>query len=177
MRFEDIILDKTKSYCIVPLVSDERVDFIDQLLYDIRKFARQTEHPVEQFPENHCDPKTCAEIVASIKIPCVLVSLSPIVISDFKQGQVLLLHDTEKGRNLVHPDFQTFGSSTEFIASAIFKQKDSFGKVARQYLDSLKGRLREGENANDLIQEAYHNLGESAERVYFIAEAMKSKKK
>lgn len=106
--------------------------------------------------------------------PMIVVTRCPMIISDFRSDEVCIV---KPDREVTEPKFQTFGASTDLIAAKLFGYSASFGERAQLALDGLKARLRAGNDPQRLIDEAYSSLGDSAERVYFISEAMDKRKK
>ena len=131
---------------------------------------------VIKFPENGKNPKQRAGILSSLDGPVIIVTVCPYVISDFDTKHVLVIYDD----GVPHfPNFQTFGAGTDLITSKIFNFSTSFGDRASSRLAELKEELRSKSpsHAQGTINTAYRELGDSAERVFLIAEAMDKRKK
>ena len=81
---------------------------------------------------------------------------SPYLVGDSFQQDVYLVDDDY---NLTHPDFQTFGSSFDFILSTVFNKKILISKRAQDF-------MQEAANSNDAeqIKRCLRKVGESFEK-------------
>lgn len=104
---------------------------------------------------------------------------SPFVVSDCQPDRVFLFQRRKENqaevecRSAAEMDFKTFGASVEAITAELFGYQSSFGERAKDRIEALRDELRkEVKDPKTIIADAYRELGDSAEKVYLLKEAM-----
>lgn len=139
-------------------------------------------------PETHFNPDWRASLISTLrkcltdeskgKMRELLISShSPFIISDCHEENVLLFKkdDNTGVVSCKRPDFKTFGASVNQITIKAFGKVETIGNYAKEKLDKLYQRLKEGENADVLIEDANKTLGDSVEKIIFVNKVLESK--
>lgn len=143
-------------------------------------------------PETHFNPEWRANFIrllnesigqapdrAKREQEVLLSTHSPFIVSDCQKDRVYRFQRNQNDRSKVvyetaaEMGFNTFGASVDLITAKLFDYDMSFGSKANEKLEGLRDELRSGEKPPaEVIKEAYDDLGESAERVFLINEAI-----
>lgn len=143
-------------------------------------------------PETHFNPEWRARFVSMLnksvgKAPdgvvrqqeVLITSHSPFIVSDCQPDRVFRFQRKEGNpaevecQSAKEIKFNTFGASVETITSELFGYTSSFGEKAKDRIEALRDELRnEVKDAQTIIADAYRELGDSAEKVYLLKEAM-----
>lgn len=140
-------------------------------------------------PETHLNPEWRASYISTLRAALeadqgtkeimrevLLTSHSPFVISDCKKENVLVFEKDENGTvKWSRPEFNTFGASSNAITIKIFNRRETIGDFSNAALDEFKNRLKNGEDSDQLIDEANSILGDSLEKVLFVNQALDKK--
>lgn len=138
-------------------------------------------------PETHLNPDWRASYISTLRAALeadpetksvmrevLLTSHSPFIISDCRKENVLVFTKDPETRKVTwnRPDFETFGASANAITIKVFGQRETIGDYAMKTITDLRQRLEAGEDPNELIDEAGHELGDSVEKVLFVNQAL-----
>lgn len=139
-------------------------------------------------PETHLNPDWRASYISTLRAALeadpatknvmrevLLTSHSPFIISDCRQENVFVFEKEDGIVGWHHPEFKTFGASSNAITIRVFRQKESIGDYAAFQLNDLHRRLAEGEDPDELIASADDLLGDSVEKILFIDSALNRK--
>jgi restriction system-associated AAA family ATPase len=141
-------------------------------------------------PETHLNPDWRASYISTLRAALeadegtrkvmrevLLTSHSPFIISDCRKENVLVFTKDPATQNVTWetPDFETFGASANAITIKVFGQTETIGDYAMQKINDMRQRLEAGDKADDLINEANKELGDSVEKVLFVNQALKKK--
>ena len=141
-------------------------------------------------PETHFNPDWKAKFISSIRNcfnkeekdseetmrEMLITTHSPFLISDSKSDYVYVFKKnamTGKVEDIVHPEFQTFGSSVNKIGIRIFEMPNTIGEYAQQRLEEFRTEfklLQTSKQMEDLIIKVNRELGDSVERILFVNE-------
>lgn len=100
--------------------------------------------------------------------PTILVTFSPMIITDFSKGDVYVY----SGKTFYHPEFQTFGASNNLIRLKMFGVPDTVGAYAKGSMSSYRNKLQrvqKGPAKEELLREIYDTFGDSVERTLLFA--------
>jgi len=145
-------------------------------------------------PETHFNPDWKAKYISSIRNSfkkeeldstqtmreMLITTHSPFLISDSEMQYVLLFdkdEETRKVKEVIHPEFQTFGTSVNKIGIRLFKMPNTIGEFAQKRLQEfreLNSVIRKNSEKEYLIQQLKNELGESVERTLLIHEILDS---
>lgn len=141
-------------------------------------------------PETHLNPDWRASYISTLRAAfeadaatknvmreVLLTSHSPFIISDCHKENVLVFtKDPETHEvNWERPKFETFGASANAITIKVFGQTETIGDHAMRRITDLRERLEAGEDAEQLINQAGRELGDSVEKVLFVNQALNKK--
>ena len=145
-------------------------------------------------PETHFNPDWKAKYISSIRNSfkkeeldstqtmreMLITTHSPFLISDSEMQYVLLFEkdeQTRKVKEVLRPDFQTFGTSVNKIGIRLFAMPNTIGEFAQAKVTEFREKssnLRNNEEKEDLIKKIKESLGESVERTLLIHEILES---
>ncbi|CAM3624971.1 restriction system-associated AAA family ATPase [Flavobacterium gelidilacus] len=141
-------------------------------------------------PETHFNPDWKAKFISSIRNcfnkeeddssetmrEMLITTHSPFLISDSKSDYVYVFKKNDKTgkvEEMVHPEFQTFGSSVNKIGIRIFEMPNTIGEYAQQRVEEFKTEfllLKTPKQMEELIIRINKELGESVERILLVNE-------
>ena len=145
-------------------------------------------------PETHFNPDWKAKYISSIRNSfnkeeldsaqtmreMLITTHSPFLISDSEMQYVLLFdkdEHTNKVKEALRPEFQTFGTSVNKIGIRLFKMPNTIGEFAQKKITEFRGKssnIRSNEEKEELIKSIKGELGESVERALLIHEIIES---
>tara|TARA_R110000764_G_scaffold239351_2_gene338574 strand:- start:780 stop:1511 length:732 start_codon:yes stop_codon:yes gene_type:complete len=145
-------------------------------------------------PETHFNPDWKAKYISSIRNSfnkeeqessktmreMLITTHSPFLISDSEMQYVLLFdkdEQTRKVKEVLRPEFQTFGTSVNKIGIRLFKMANTIGEFAQKKVTEFRERssnMRNDEEKEELIKRIKEELGESVERTLLIHEITES---
>jgi len=142
-------------------------------------------------PETHLNPDWRASYISTLRDALevnepdsppvmrevLLTSHSPFVLSDCRKEHVLVFSKHKKTGKVTwsNPGFETFGASANAITMKVFGQTETIGDYAMEKIRELQNRLEKGDDPDELIKEADHELGDSVEKVLFVNQALRQK--
>lgn len=147
-------------------------------------------------PETHFNPDWKAKYISSIRNSfskekedssktmreMLITTHSPYLISDSHMDYVQIFEKnlkTNKVKEPIRPDFQTFGTSVNKIGIRIFDMPHTIGEYAQKKLNDFRGELsllNSPEKREELISRIQSEMGESVERALLINEIIESQK-
>lgn len=142
-------------------------------------------------PETHFNPDWKAKFISSIRNcfskeeknsdetmrEMLITTHSPFLISDSKSDYVYVFKkDSKSGKveEILHPEFQTFGSSVNKIGIRIFEMPNTIGEYAQKRVEEFRIEFATYKEdlklLEDLIIRIDNELGESVERILLVNE-------
>lgn len=183
MRFNDYLIEKEGAG---EIQSRSLSDGEHQFLHTIGLCLLFKDEPalfLLDEPETHLNPEWRANYISILKKSLetgskegeikvtrdlLITSHSPFIISDSKRENVLVFSKEDDKVICKRPNFNTFGASANKITIRMFKRKKTIGNYSNSFLDEFKERVRNGENREEILNEALSTLGDSIDMTLFI---------
>lgn len=128
-------------------------------------------------PETHFNPDWRSNFISRLR-QCfanaddshemLITTHTPFLISDSKPEKVLVFKKQNGAVSITHPDYNTLGASINKITMNTFDKRETIGGHAQSILEGLRLRFEAGEDADQIIIEINHQLGDSVEKVLLI---------
>jgi len=189
LRFKEVLIKK--EHLSKPIYTKALSDGEDQFLHTLGLcllFKDTRALFLLDEPETHFNPDWKAKFISSVRNcfeqekedstktmrEMLITSHSPFLISDSKSDYVYVFkkdRSTGKVESVLHPDFQTFGSSINKIGIQVFGMPNTIGEYAQRKLDKFRQEflsLKKTEDMETLIGTIKRELGDSVERVLLI---------
>lgn len=141
-------------------------------------------------PETHFNPDWRANFISRLRqcLPgrgefaqeMLITTHTPYLISDSRPDKVLVFKkDNESGVvSISNPDYNTLGASINKITiSPVFGKRETIGGYAQARLEHFYERFEQGAEADSLIDDIEHELGDSVEKILLIQSIMDEAKR